>query len=455
MPLRTFTHRSSIAAPADALFAWHERLGAFERLDPPWDPVRVVEKSGGIEPGARVVLDVRLLGPIATRWVVEHRDYHPGRMFRDVQIRGPFASWVHTHLVEAADDGTSALEDRIEFALPLASLGDLVGHRLALAKLRRLFRWRHCVTAADLERHGRFAHRAPMTIAVTGATGFLGSALVPYLTTAGHRVLRIGRGESADVRWDPSAGRLDGAPLEGIDAVVHLAGESIAQRWTSERKREIRDSRVNGTRLIAETLAALAKPPRVLISTSAVGIYGDRKDEPLDEASTLGRGFLPDVAREWEGAAEPARQRGIRVVHPRLGIILSPGGGALAKLLPIFSVGAGGRIGDGTQWMSWVARDDVLGALEFALHTDTLNGPVNVTAPAPATNAEFARTLGEVLHRPAFATVPAMAVRLLYGEMGEETVIAGQKVLPRKITDAGFTFRHPTLAGALAFELGR
>ena len=294
-----------------------------------------------------------------------------------------------------------------------------------------------------------------MIIAVTGASGFVGSALVPRLVAAGHRVVRIGRGAGADVRWDPSSGQLDASRLAGVDAAINLAGENIAQRWSAQHKRAIRDSRVNGTRLISETLASLAQSPRVLISASAIGIYGDRGNEPLDESSPPGRGFLPEVARQWEAAAEPARRGGIRVVHPRFGIILGPGGGALAKLLPIFAVGAGGRIASGEQWMSWVARDDVLGALEFVMENESLSGPVNFTSPAPVTNARFAEALGHVLHRPALATVPALAVKLVYGEMGEETVIAGQKVLPKRLTEAGYHFRHPDLEDALRFELGR
>ena len=287
-----------------------------------------------------------------------------------------------------------------------------------------------------------------MIVAVTGASGFVGSALVPRLVAAGHRVVRIGRGADADVRWDPSSGRLDASRLAGVEAAINLAGESIAQRWSAQHKRAIRDSRVNGTRLISEGLASLAQPPKVLISASAIGIYGDRRNETLDESSPPGRGFLPEVALQWEAAADPARRGGIRVVHPRFGIILGPGGGALAKLLPIFTVGAGGKIASGDQWMSWVARDDVLGALEFVMQNESLSGPVNFTSPAPVTNARFAEVLGHVLHRPALATVPALAVKLLYGEMAR-LVITGQRAVPRRPLEWGYEFRHPQLDEAL------
>ena len=296
----------------------------------------------------------------------------------------------------------------------------------------------------------------PQRIAITGASGFVGSALASHLTKGGHSVIRIGRGETKpgpDVVWSPEKGILDGEALEGVSGVVHLAGASVAQRWSADHKRAIRDSRVQGTRLLATTLARLRTPPSVLLSMSAVGIYGNRGAERLDETSSTGKGFLADVARQWEGAADSARAAGIRVVHPRTGIVLNPRGGALERLVPIFNLGAGGKIGGGDQYMSWIALTDVVRALVFLLDGDSLGGPVNLTAPAPATNAEFSRTLGRVMHRPVVATVPEFAIRLAFGEMGEETLLGGQQVIPKRLTDAGFAFSFPTLEGALAAEL--
>ncbi|MFN8669008.1 MAG: TIGR01777 family oxidoreductase [Gemmatimonadaceae bacterium] len=297
-----------------------------------------------------------------------------------------------------------------------------------------------------------------MKIAITGASGFVGTPFVRRLQAAGHAVLRIGRargasagGDGPEIVWD-AATTLDAASLEGVDAVVHLAGESIAQRWTPDAKRAIRASREQGTGLLARTLASLTHRPRVLVSMSAIGIYGDRGDEAVDESSPVGRGWLTEVARAWEGAADPARAAGIRVVHPRLGVVLSPEGGALAKMLPIFSLGAGGKIGSGRQWMSWISRTDTLRALEFLLTAETLDGAVNLTAPAPVSNADFTSVLGRVLGRPTIAPVPAFAIKLLYGEMGEATVIEGQRVLPTKLLAAGFRFEHPELEAALRAE---
>lgn len=293
-----------------------------------------------------------------------------------------------------------------------------------------------------------------MKVAITGASGFIGTPLVRRLQDAGHTVLRIGRahgGSTPDIVWD-AATSIDTAKLDGVDAVLHLAGESIAQRWTSDAKQRIRDSRVQGTSLLARTLAALPRRPRVLVSMSAIGIYGNRGDDTIDESSPVGRGFLADIGAAWEGSADAARTAGIRVVHPRLGIVLSPDGGALGKMLPIFSLGAGGKIGSGRQWMSWISRTDTLRALEFLVTSESLEGPVNLTAPAPVTNADFTSILGKALHRPTIAPVPEFAIKLLYGEMGEATVIEGQKVLPKKLLGAGFEFSHRTLAQALQAE---
>jgi uncharacterized protein (TIGR01777 family) len=298
-----------------------------------------------------------------------------------------------------------------------------------------------------------------MRIAITGASGFLGQPLRVLLTGAGHTVLSVGRRRSSgappDVVWDLDRGEIDDRALSGIDAVVHLAGENLSQRWTDDTKRAIRESRVRGTDLIARTIAALRPRPALLVSMSAIGIYGDRGDEALDEASTTGTGFFADTGRAWEAAAAPAAEAGIRVVHPRMGVVLHHSGGALARMLPFFSLGLGGRVGDGRQWMSWIARTDALRALEFLVMREGLAGPVNVTAPAPVTNAEFTRALAGALHRPALAVVPTFGMRLLYGEMGVATVVDGQRVLPRALLAAGFAFSFPGLEAALAAELER
>lgn len=288
-----------------------------------------------------------------------------------------------------------------------------------------------------------------MRMGVTGASGFLGQRLVPALRAAGHEIVRIGRGADADVRWDPSAGALDATECAGIDAFVHLAGASVGERWTLAHRREIRDSRVLGTALIARTAAALSPRPRVLVCASAVGIYGDAGDVVLDEQSPSGSDFLADVGRAWESAADPARQAGIRTVHLRFGVVLSRRGGALARMLPVFLLGGGGRLASGRQWMSWISMQDAVGAVQLALECETLVGAVNAVAPSPVTNAEFTKTLGRVVHRPALFPVPAFALKLMFGEMAQGTLLASQRVIPRQLLAAGYAFRHATLEPAL------
>ena len=298
------------------------------------------------------------------------------------------------------------------------------------------------------------ASASRLRVLVTGATGFVGSALVTTLVEAGHRVDRLSRRAPApgttDVQWDPTRGQLDSRALEGIDAVVHLAGESIARaRWTRMVKERIRRSRVEGTRLLAETLGRLARPPRALVAASAVGYYGNRGETPLVEESPPGEGFLPEVCRAWEAAADPARAAGIRVVHLRFGLILAKHGGALPRMLLPFRLGLGGVVGNGHQYWSWIALADVIRVIELALALDGLAGPVNAVAPAPVTNREFTRALGRALGRPMVVPFPAPAVRLLLGEMGQALLLDSTRVLPRRLDRAAFRFRHPEIEGAL------
>ena len=298
-----------------------------------------------------------------------------------------------------------------------------------------------------------------MRVAVSGASGLVGSALIPVLISAGHEVRPMvrpgGRRAPGSIAWDAEAGSLDLAALQGVDAVVHLAGESIASRWTDERKRRIRDSRVKGTRLVAQSIARLATRPSVLVCASAVGVYGPRGSEPLDERAASGTGFLAEICRAWEAAADPARAAGIRVVHTRFGVILSAQGGALAKMLIPFKLGVAGKVGSGDQYMSWIALDDVVGVIQYALGTAELSGPVNTVAPTPVTNLEFTKTLGRVLSRPTVLPMPAVAARLAFGEMAQELLLSGQRAVPARLLAIGFRFRYPDLEQALRSILGR
>jgi uncharacterized protein (TIGR01777 family) len=290
-----------------------------------------------------------------------------------------------------------------------------------------------------------------MRVAVTGSSGFLGSALVPALEHAGHEVARVRRGDGPPPRWDPDAGTIDVDALRGVDAIVHLAGEGIGEkRWTPEQKQRILRSRSAGTDLIARTAAALEPKPAVLVSASAVGYYGDRGDEELTEDSAPGDNFLAEVVQAWEAGTAPAADAGIRVVSLRTGIVLARTGGALGRMLLPFRLGLGGRIASGRQWMSWISVDDVIGGYQHALTTGSLRGPVNLTAPTPVRNEEFTRTLGRVLGRPTVLPTPLFPLKLAYGpELVAQLLVEGQRVLPAKLLASGFTFAHDNLEAAL------
>jgi hypothetical protein len=294
-------------------------------------------------------------------------------------------------------------------------------------------------------------------VLISGVSGLIGRALAERLRSAGDSVRTLVRRKpkeaEGEIAWDPEAGVLDASRLDGVDAVVHLAGKAIDVRWTEATKKAIRDSRVKGTSLLAQTAAQLPTRPKVFICASAVGFYGSRGDELLDEASAPGQGFLADVCRQWEEAAAPARDAGLRTVHLRSGIVLSRQGGMLARVLPRFKMGAGVVVGTGRQWMSWISLADATAAIQYAIAAADLSGPVNLTTAQPVPNGEFTRTLGKILGRPTLLPFPAFAVKLLFGEMGDELLLAGQKALPKKLLASGFAFAHPDLESALRWAL--
>ncbi len=453
-----FEFSSELPVSAAEAYAWHVRPGALERLVPPWESVRLVDRRGGLENG-QVILEVGI-GPVRTRWVARHREVVPGRQFVDEQVEGPFERWVHTHLFEPIGHHTCRYVDRIVYRLPFGPVGAL-GQRVVDARLRRSFRYRHATVRDDLAAAARSGESTGLTVAITGASGLIGRSLIPLLTTSGHRVRRLVRGQASgdDRAWDPSNRRIDPGAFDGVDAVIHLAGEPIAGRWTAERRRRIMDSRVDGTTFLAETLAGLARPPRTLVAASGVGIYGDRGDRLVTEATDLRAGaetmFVERVGQSWEAATGAAVAAGIRVAQVRLGVVLTPAGGALQRMLPPFRAGVGGRLGNGRQYMSWIGIDDVLGAIHHVLVDDRLRGPVNLTAPEPVTNAEFTATLAKVLGRPALIPVPAALLRLLFGDMAKELLLSSSRVLPSRLQECEYAFRHSDLGAALRHILGR
>lgn len=455
---RRFFASTEIGSPAEEVFAWHMRPGAFERLVPPWESVRVVSRDPAMAEGSRVVLELRV-GPVPIRWTAVHRDIQEGRRFADEQQGGPFRYWRHEHRFVPIANGRSRLEDDLTFELPLGWLAEALGGRAVERRLGRTFAFRHRVTRGDIDTHRRHGPADPMVVGVTGTSGLIGRHLAPFLTTGGHRVVRLVRRAATapdELTWNPSRG-LDVARADPqMDAIVHLAGAGIAdRRWSPAWKREILESRAAPTRQLAESLARLDDPPRTLVCASATGYYGHRPGEQLTESSPRGEGFLADVCEAWERATAPAEAAGIRVVHLRIGIVLSPLGGALQRALPAFRAGIGGYVGQRSTAFNWVALDDVLGAVLHSLAQGELRGPVNVTAPTPATAESFARTLAQVLRRPLVVPVPLAAARLAFGEMANALLAADAQVVPGALVASGYQFRFTQLDSTLRHLLGR
>ncbi|UPK75323.1 TIGR01777 family oxidoreductase [Nocardioidaceae bacterium SCSIO 66511] len=438
-------HSTEVAAPIDDVFGWHQRPGAVDRLTPPWQPVRVVAEADSIRDGRAVLA---LPGPL--RWVAQHDadGYRPPRQFVDQLtsgLLGSVLSWRHTHEFAAVSEKSTRVTDIVQTPLPAAML-------------RSMFEYRHRQLADDLAANERARKHddAPLAVAVTGSSGLVGKALTAALSTAGHRVVRLVRrpaSASGERQWDPT----DPAPdlLDGVDAVVHLAGAPIAGRFTDRHKQQVYGSRVGPTRKLAQLAAD--SDIRTFVSASAIGYYGpDRGDERLAESSESGAGFLAELVQDWEADCEPARAAGLRVVNVRTGVVQSPSGGMLRLLWPIFAAGLGGRIGDGMQWMAWIGIDDVVDIYHRALLDDAMAGPVNAVAPNAVRNDEYTRTLGHVLRRPTVLPVPAIGPRLLLANEGaREVARANQRVEPRWLVEHDHVFRQPTLEAALSHVLGK
>jgi uncharacterized protein len=445
-------YSSVIDAPRDDVFAWHARPGAFNRLSPPWQPLRLVTEAASLKDGrATLVL------PGGLRWVAEHQPdgYDPPRRFVDaISSAGPASlparivvRWRHTHEFEEVAASQTRVIDRVDTRVPASAL-------------RPMFVYRHRQLADDLAAHRLAAGHglAPATVAVTGSSGLVGSALTAFLSTGGHRVVRLVRHfpRTPDERqWRPDDP--DPQLLAGVDAVIHLAGASIAGRFTDEHRKAVHDSRIGPTRRLAELVARSTDGFKVFVSASAIGYYGyDRGDEALTEDSDRGDGLLADVVADWEDATAPAQQAGVRVVRVRTGIVQSPRGGTLRLMRPLFSAGLGGRLGDGGQWLSWIGIDDLVDVYHRALWDSALTGAVNAVAPQPVRNVDYTRTLAHVLRRPAVLPVPPLGPRLLLGEQGaRELAFASQRVIPGRLDKARHRFRQPDLDQALRHLLGR
>lgn len=458
-----FERTVELPVAADKAFAWHSRPGALQRMIPPWDRAQLIQSDGSIRDGSKVIIKVPVLGPFKKQWIAEHFGYQENTQFCDRQVSGPFASFVHTHRFEPLSTTQSRLTDHIEYTPPFGLLGKM-GLGLIQSKLQYAFAYRHRVLVSDLNRHARYLDRPRLKIAVTGSSGLVGSVLIPFLTTGGHQVVRLLRRApsstivdgTTSIQWNPDKDEIDAAGLEGVDAVIHLAGEGIAEeRWNSARKERILSSRVKSTTLLARMLAKLRRPPQVFFSASAIGYYPPSGDAPLTENDAAGKGFLSEVCVAWEAATKAAEEAGIRTVHGRVGVVMSSQGAALAAQLPLFRWGIAGRLGNGKQYVPWIELGDLVGAIHHTIMNDGIRGPVNLTAPTPVTNYDFTKTLGKVLWRPTILPAPAFALRLALGEMADALLLASLRVLPERLQQAGYAFDYSTLELALRHQLGK
>ena len=440
--------RCRIAASSEAVGSWQLRSGAVDRLVPEWSRLRPMPRGVALAAGVRI----RLRSPLL-RVDLDCTSATPGSV-RVEQVKGPFESLTLERELDSAVEGECEIVDRVE----CVSRGPTILRRALVRNVGRWLRAGQRRIEQDVARHGACGG-LPARVIISGSSGLIGSSLAPFLTAGGHGVRRLVRkavSSDDEVEWDPRKGILDPTQLEGTDAVIHLAGENIAAgRWTPAKKAAAWESRVDATRLLCETLAKLDRPPPVIVSASAVGFYGDRGDARLTETDRAGTGFLAELCQAWESATAAAEKARIRVVHLRIGLVLTPRGGPLAALLPLARLGLCGPVGTGRQGMSWISIDDLLGVIHQAITDERLCGPVNAVAPHPVSQREFVQTLGRVLRRPAMLPLPAPVVRTVLGEMGERLLLDGAYILPEKLLGSSYPFETPELEPTLRNLLGR
>jgi uncharacterized protein (TIGR01777 family) len=453
-----YKYQSYLNDSAETVFRWHTRPGALQRLMPPWHHIRKLEKKGSIRDGDEISFHLQR-GPLDIRWRAIHKNYREGVSFTDEQVEGVFQKWIHTHAFYDNGPEQCLAEDHVEYELPFPPVGGLLLDWMVQREHQRVFRFRHERLKNDLARHRRFADRPRLRIAITGASGFIGTQLRFFLQTGGHEVYALVRRtpepEQNEIYWNPDLREIDAPALENFDAVIHLAGERLSRlRWTDEFKKRVFHSRVDGTAFLCETLAALENPPKTLISSSATGYYGDTGIHCVDESAPSGEGFLAHVCRHWEAATQPAQDAGVRVVHLRIGVVMGAAGGMLKTVRLPFQFCLGGKLGSGRQHLSWISLDDLLGAIYYVMYRHDISGAVNAVSPIPVSHEEFTQTLADLLNRPAFLSVPETAARYLMGDMADELLFTSQCVLPRKLEHSDFVFYHKTIHDALRFELG-
>ena len=465
MPI--FERSTSIDCDRQDLFQYHSNPGALSRLIPPWEKVTIERRSDSLKVGSEVVIRNSLFG-LPIRWHARHTELHEPESFQDIQLSGPFRSWVHDHIFESIANGNSILHDRVEYETKFGVLGKL-GLPLVRSKLSAMFAYRHLTTQADLRFQDflrQYSLGRTLRIGVTGSSGLIGRRLVDMLSVLGHQAIRILRPASTDpasdfplcsqaVVWRPDNGFSDESLMNNLDAVVHLAGKGIAStRWTESAKQSIRMSRVEGTQSLVKDLCKLDSPPKGFVCASGVGIYGDRKSDVLDENAEIGEGFLANLARDWENSAMEFEKSGNRVAIGRLGMALHPLQGALAKLLLPFRLGLGGPVGSGQQFWSWSHVDDAAAGFLYLAANPNCSGIYNLVAPEQTDNRTFSKTLAKVVNRPSLLPVPTFAARLFLGEMADAMLLASTRANCRRLSDEHFPFRATRLEDCLRHILG-
>jgi hypothetical protein len=462
-----YKHETVVNADIDTTFAWFEHEGSFRRLMPPWEVAQEVRADDSLEVGSQRVFKFPAPGApfINLTWVAEHTGYDKPNYFADTMVKGPFWKWDHDHYLKE-ENGVTTVVDDVTYSVPFGPLGMLVdkvlGGSLVTGRISSMFKAREFRLKRDLDNHAKFLDMPRKKILVVGSSGLIGTQLVAFLDTGNHEVWRLVRrvadSNKNEISWNPDKGEINAKELEGFDVVIHLGGVGIGdKRWSKKRKAAIRDSRVNSTELLSKTLASLENKPDLFMMASAIGYYGNRGDEELDESSTSGEDgyFLTDVCKAWEDSANPAKNAGIRTVHMRTGIVISAVGGALGKMLLPAKMGGGGPIGSGKQWMSWISMDDQIYSMYHLMMSEGVSGEYNLTAPNPVRQKQFAKDLGRVLRRPAFAPLPGFMMKIMFGEMGARLTLDSQRVLPKNLQDSGYEFIHTDLQSALSDSLGK
>lgn len=457
-----FIKSTKIPATNKEAFDYHAREGALERLVPPWSILTVTSHEGDIRDGAMSTFKVSF-GLIGLKWTAVHFGYLQDRQFQDKMVKGPFQSWIHTHSFIPDEIGHCIMEDKIAYSPPFGKLGPILLNNTIQNNLNQLFHYRHRILSND-SNLWKIAERSKgQKILITGSHGLIGSSLIPLLTAAGeHKIRRLARPSSNrnntnshSMVWNPNDGKVNVKDLEGFDVVIHLAGENIFGRWTDSKKQRILESRIKSTKLLCDSLIKLANPPSTLICASATGFYGNQGNEVLTEESKPGFGFLSDVCRKWEESTETARDAGIRVVNTRFGVVLTPKGGMLQKLLALSRFGLGLRLGDENQHISWVSIEDVIGSIFYSIINSSIRGPVNVVSPNPVTNLEFSKTLARIVKSKIMLPISQKLARMMLGELADAMIASSTLVVPNKLSLAGYRFVNPDLEDTLRLLLGR